>query len=118
MYHDLQNPLKYITFVPLKPLLFQRAQRNAMNDKKLFASLEQKEEFEQFRKMDPEKRKVFAEKKKALFNAMSKEELNKYLKKQGKAFENMLNFAKKEHEELALYSQHENIDRDKTALNI
>lgn len=82
-----------------------------MDSNKLFASAEQNAEFELFRKMSPEERKAFTEQKKLEFNGMNEEEQKEYINRQSKGFDKALAFAKKECDELALYSQLGDVSR-------
>lgn len=76
-----------------------------MNNNKLFANNIQSSEFETFRKMTPEEKKAFAEKKKSEFRTMTQEERKSHLEDLRNQFGEVLKFAEKEHEELTLYSQ-------------
>ena len=72
-----------------------------MDNNKLFANPEQEAEFERFRKMKQNEREAFIENKQAEFNGMSEDKQTEYIKELNKNFENVLKYAKEEHEELA-----------------
>lgn len=77
----------------------------------LFKDKEQQKEFEEFRKMTPEERMAFSEKKKNEFCSMTEEEQKKHLEKLNGSFEGALDFAKKECEEIALHAQLGDVSR-------